>query len=51
MNDHWRQVKSGLSWDESDALRAATLHDTPSLDVRLVSKWRQYSVEIRRPEK
>lgn len=51
MSKEWREIAVGLGWDEADSLRAATLRDTPRLDVRLVSRWGAFTVEVRGPEK
>lgn len=51
MNKEWREIAVGLNWDHADALRAATLRDTPSLDVRLVSRWGAFTVEVKGPER
>lgn len=44
----WREVGRFVSWDQADAVRLATLRDTPSLDVRVKSCWGEYAVEIRK---
>ena len=47
----WRTIKTSIDWDEADSLRAATMRDTPSLDVRIAYRWGAYSVEVCGPEK
>ena len=43
----WREVLRTQSWDQADALRSATLRDTPSIDVRVRSTWGEYVVEVK----
>lgn len=50
VDKNWRTIKTSTNWDEADALRNATLHDTPSLDVRIAYRWGAYSVEVCGPE-
>ncbi len=51
MSKEWREIKRGIGWDEADALRAATMRDTPSLDVRLRHEAGLCIVEVKGPEK
>lgn len=47
----WRKIMDTSDWDAADALRSATINDTPSLDVRISYRWGSYSVEVCGPEK
>lgn len=47
--ENWREVKQVSSWDQADAVRTGIMRDTPSLDVRIRSRWGQYIVEISGP--
>ena len=42
----WHRVGVYQSWDQADAVRQATMIDTPSLDVRVVYLMGLHAVEI-----
>ena len=44
----WRTVGTYDTWDQADAVRLATISDTPSLDVRVRSHWGRFVVEVAR---
>jgi hypothetical protein len=49
MSDDWWVVGRYENWNQADAVRTATMNDTPTLDVRVLSNWGEYVVEVKRP--